>query len=600
MRNFRSSAQKHSRASARIGILGSAFLIMLWIGLSASAPSGGAIAAPERAPARSPVQTPLPASATAQQDSPAPADASPDGVTANSPNLCVPDAYEPDNSLDQAKPLPMSGGAQIRGFHVASDQDWYVVNGLTAGRWYNTATSRLVNGADTLMILYNELGEQLKISDDVNPALCSPAQLQSCASSISWRATYPGPYYISVRTWTYPAGPSPSLCPGYYMTGRTLRSYLPLVAKMPTPTPRNTSTPTPTATATRTPTPTMTSTRTTTPTPTTTNTPRPTFTPTATSTPRPDATVVPGFSYPNDVAVNATTHRVYVSGRNDGSLTMIDGVSLAVIKSVPVGQQPWGVAVNPNPAINKVYVANFASDTIHVLNATTLEEVEEIWVGPNPTFVRINETTNQVFVVTYGNNSVVVLDGVTNKILHTKSSGGFGAWGLAVNSDLNRVYVSNRDSGSVTTLDGANGFQVIGSQTIVPCGAQGSSPYGLGFNPRNDKLYIACAPERVVNGAAIYSAGPGGLARRAYLMIGEGGADGGGGVAVNTATDNVFITNSAANTVSVIGGASNLVIDTIPVGLNPFGAGVDPGTGRVFVANRGSGSLSVFKDPASP
>jgi uncharacterized BrkB/YihY/UPF0761 family membrane protein len=45
MKDFRSSAQKHSRASARIGILGSAFLIMLWIGLSASAPSGGAIAA---------------------------------------------------------------------------------------------------------------------------------------------------------------------------------------------------------------------------------------------------------------------------------------------------------------------------------------------------------------------------------------------------------------------------------------------------------------------------------------------------------------------------------------------------------------------------
>ena len=309
---------------------------------------------------------------------------------------------------------------------------------------------------------------------------------------------------------------------------------------------------------------------------------------------------MPGFSYPNDVAVNPTTHRVYVSGRNDNRLTMIDGVSLAVIKSVPVGQQPWGVAVNPNPAINKVYVANFASGTIHVLNATTLEEAKEIWVGPNPTFVRVNDVTNQVFVVTYGNNSVVVLDGVTDAILGTQSSGGFGAWGLAVNSVLNRVYVSNRDSGSVTTLNGANGFQVIGSQTIVPCGAIGSSPYGLGFNPNNAKLYIACAPVQSVNGAAIYSADSGGLAQRVFVAIGEGGTDGGGGLAVNTTTGNVFITNSAANTVSVIGGAGNLVIDTIPVGLNPFGAGVDPGTGHVFVANRSSGDLSVFKDPASP
>ena len=130
----------------------------------------------------------------------------------------------------------------------------------------------------------------------------------------------------------------------------------------------------------------------------------------------------------------------------------------------------------------------------------------------------------------------------------------------------------------------------------------GSSPYGLGFNRNNAKLYIACAPwpDQSVNGAAIYSAGPGGLSQRIFVAIGEGGSDGGGGVAVNTATGNVFITNSAADTVSVISGASNQVTAAIPVGGNPFGAAVDPGTGRVFVANRNSGDLSVFKDPASP
>ena len=71
-------------------------------------------------------------------------------------------------------------------------------------------------------------------------------------------------------------------------------------------------------------------------------------------------------------------------------------------------------------------------------------------------------------------------------------------------------------------------------------------------------------------------------------------------MAVNTATGNVFFTNSQADTVSVIGGSTDRVIDTIPVGANPFGAGVDPGTGRVFVANRSSGNVSVFKDPSSP
>ena len=102
------------------------------------------------------------------------------------------------------------------------------------------------------------------------------------------------------------------------------------------------------------------------------------------------------------MAINPTTHRVYVSGRDSNRLTMIDGVSLSVIDSVTVGQQPWGVAVNP--ATNKVYVANFAGGSIHVLDASTLAVLNVIPVGPNPTFVRVNENTNQVFVVTYGNN----------------------------------------------------------------------------------------------------------------------------------------------------------------------------------------------------
>ena len=308
--------------------------------------------------------------------------------------------------------------------------------------------------------------------------------------------------------------------------------------------------------------------------------------------------MVPGLGYPNDVAVNPQTHRVYVSSRDDNRLIMIDGLALTVLNGVSVGEQPWGVAVNS--VTNKVYVASFANDRLYVLDASTLAILRVIPVGPKPTFVRINENTNRVFVVTYGNNNVVVLDGASDTILDSKPTGGFGAWGLAVNRTINRLYVSNRDSGSVTTLDGTIGFQVIGSQTISPCGGAGSSPYGLGYNPVNAKLYVACSPSGSVNSAAIYQSSSGGLTRLAFLSIGDGGENGGGGVAVNTATGNVFFTNSEANTVSVISGATDRVIETMPVGYDPFGDGVDPSTGRVFVANRDSGDMSVFKDPSAP
>ena len=298
--------------------------------------------------------------------------------------------------------------------------------------------------------------------------------------------------------------------------------------------------------------------------------------------------------------MDPNTHRVYATSRDTDRLYVFDGASLATLGYAGVGREPWGVAVNPTT--NKVYVANFASGDLYVLDATTLDLLKIIPVGPNPTFVKINLVTNRIFVVTYGNSSVAVINGYMDSLEVTVPSGGTAAWGLAVDPNTNLVYVSNRDSGMVTTLDGNRGYQVAGSRTIWPCGGigTGASPYGLAFNPLNSKLYIACSPSQNVNRAAVYRANADGMTSLAFLPIGDGGDDGGGGVAVDDATSNVFFTNSAANTVSVISGTTDTVIATLPTGLSPFGAAVDSVMRRVFVVNRDSNDLSVFFDGFGP
>ena len=320
---------------------------------------------------------------------------------------------------------------------------------------------------------------------------------------------------------------------------------------------------------------------------------RPTTTPTATPPPP-----IPGFVHPKAAAVDPNTHRVYVTARDTDRVYVFDGATLDVIGYAAVGDEPWGVAVNP--AENKLYVANFRSGDLYVLDATTLALRTIIPVGPKPTFVEIDPVTNRVFVVTYGNSSVAVINGATDTLETIVPSGGSAAWGLAVDPNANLVYVSNRDSGTVTTLDGSRGYQAIGSRTIQPCGGPGASPYGLDFNPLNNKLYIACSPFHNVNRAAVYRATAGALTRLAFPAIGDGGEDGGGGVAVDLATSNVFITNSAANTVSVISGVTDTVIATLPTGLSPFGAAADPVTHQVFVVNRDSHDLSVYLDVLGP
>ena len=56
----------------------------------------------------------------------------------------------------------------------------------------------------------------------------------------------------------------------------------------------------------------------------------------------------------------------------------------------------------------------------------------------------------------------------------------------------------------------------------------------------------------------------------------------------------VYVVNYSYNTTTVIDGRTNDVVKTIKVGGIPYGAAVNPTTNMVYVANEGSGTISVI------
>jgi YVTN family beta-propeller protein len=87
----------------------------------------------------------------------------------------------------------------------------------------------------------------------------------------------------------------------------------------------------------------------------------------------------------------------------------------------------------------------------------------------------------------------------------------------------------------------------------------------------------------------------------ATIPVGQsgGGRDpnvGGMGLAVDTATGNVFVANSIDNTVSVIDGDSNQVASTLSTGPDPFQIAVNPITRMVYVVLRMGNRLAFFRD----
>src|ERR1035437_3669488 len=106
---------------------------------------------------------------------------------------------------------------------------------------------------------------------------------------------------------------------------------------------------------------------------------------------------------PDGVAVDATTHTVYVTNQSDNSVSVINGG--AVTSTIPVGANPVGVAVDATT--HTVYVTNWNGNSVSVINGGAVTST--ITVGANPYGVAVDATTHTVYVTNQSGNSVSVI-----------------------------------------------------------------------------------------------------------------------------------------------------------------------------------------------
>lgn len=66
-----------------------------------------------------------------------------------------------------------------------------------------------------------------------------------------------------------------------------------------------------------------------------------------------------------------------------------------------------------------------------------------------------------------------------------------------------------------------------------------------------------------------------------------------GGVAVNSVTNKIYVTNSGSNNVTVVNGPNHMTT-TVPVGTGPAAVAVNPVTNKIYVANMGSANITVI------
>ena len=284
---------------------------------------------------------------------------------------------------------------------------------------------------------------------------------------------------------------------------------------------------------------------------------------------------------PFGVGVNPSTNKVYVSNFKDGTVSVIEGSTDTVSKTVGVGNNPW--SVDANPTTNKIYVSNCDDNTVSVIDGSTDTVSSTIRVGDRPYGVGVNPTTNKIYVANYYGDTVSVIDGSTDTVSTTVP---VGTWpsGVGVNPTTNKIYVANSKDGTVSVIDGS-------TDTVSSTVNVGKDPEGVAVNPTTNKIYVADYGDNtvsVIDGSTDTVSTTVVVGNSSYC------------VGVNPTTNKIYSASSTDDTVSVIDGSTDTVSTTVGVGDMPFGVGANPTTNKIYVSNYAAGTVSVIDDSPSP
>jgi YVTN family beta-propeller protein len=337
---------------------------------------------------------------------------------------------------------------------------------------------------------------------------------------------------------------------------------------------------------------------------------------------------IPVGGFPTGIALNSATNTVYVANGTTHTLSLIDGKVCNAghsrgcrqkVTAVTTGADPIGVAVDAST--NTVYVVDF-SGTVAVVDGRTCRAANTsgcrvapptVRVGALPQFLAVDGRSDTIYVANGGSNTVSVIDGRTCNAVSTAGCGrprasirvGPEPFTLAVNAVTGSIYVTNLGAHTVSVIDG----RTCSARNVSGCRRRpvtinvGETPGGIAVNTRTNTIYVTGEGSHdvsVIDGRTCNARTTRGCRRRPVRVAAGAGAR---GIAVNEATNTIYVANTVANTVSVIDGTTcNASVNSgcgrqapvAPVGVSPRRVAVDEVTNTVYVTNAWSNSVTML------
>ena len=219
-----------------------------------------------------------------------------------------------------------------------------------------------------------------------------------------------------------------------------------------------------------------------------------------------------GAGFPRGIGVTDDGKYLITANKADANLSIIN-LKTKEVKNIDVGINPEFVRVNKGqvfvstepsskgkpPAKGEMHHEEEEDDDeekipakVAVVDLAKGEKVREITAGPETEGIEFSKDGKQIIVTNEADNSITIHDYESGDLLKTFFTKPYGLRprGIKVSPDGN-FYVA--------TLEFSNNFIVLDKEfNHVKTVKTGESPYGISFNSKGDKLYVAAGRARTL------------------------------------------------------------------------------------------------------
>jgi len=310
---------------------------------------------------------------------------------------------------------------------------------------------------------------------------------------------------------------------------------------------------------------------------------------------------------PRGISVSESGDRlkVYVANSKSGSISVIDPTTNSIDNEIPIrfGREPVDVAVaRVSPGKDLLFVANYGSNNVSIVDASTFQELEKVDVGRGPIAIAVDPPIRElsgskflsfedesvlrsyrqnyinVYVVNYDSNEVSILRINTRshrseEVITLKME--WRPVALDVDYKKGKVYVANYGSDKLSVIDIPETVKGNVSDAVSTINNLGTGIIDVISDPSFNRLYLLKETPGEIVIIRPFSEGFGsmrtvmppvmGIIRvgnmpRSFILDPEG--------------RKIYVVNSGSDTISVVDKTTKKEEQRIPVGRRPYGIAV--------------------------